>query len=156
MLEKIKESNFADIDSFKNITEINCAEFGEVQENNRSNKILEKRKRIKNYLNSNKKFEEKTKEIISETLEKFKDSLKKEKDLFNDNTDSEYWFTVCFQTRKQKEEFLRKTGLIKFGDKYLEGEKVAEKLGVELENKTPIIRKVKISEDYKKLVEKQI
>lgn len=47
-----------------------------------------------------------------------------------DRTDSEYWFCVCFQSREQKEEFLRKAGLFEHGDKYLNGEFVADKLGI--------------------------
>lgn len=47
-------------------------------------------------------------------------------------TDSEYWACICFQTREQKEAFLTALRLIEFGDKYLDGQVVAERLGVEL------------------------
>ena len=46
--------------------------------------------------------------------------------------DSEYWFCVVFQSREQKEEFLRNSGLIADGDKYINGVAAAEKLGVPL------------------------
>ena len=46
--------------------------------------------------------------------------------------DSEYWFCVVFQSREQKEEFLRNSGLIADGDKYINGVAAAEKLGVAL------------------------
>lgn len=48
--------------------------------------------------------------------------------------DPEYWCVLCFQTRDQKEKFLEALGLLELGDKYLDGLKVAEKLGVELEH----------------------
>lgn len=45
-------------------------------------------------------------------------------------TDSEFYCVVCFQTRAQKEYFLRQTGWDAYGDKYLDGYYVAEKMGV--------------------------
>lgn len=47
-------------------------------------------------------------------------------------TDSEYWFAVCFQTREQKEAFLAAMKLMEHGDKYLDGQVLAQRLGVEL------------------------
>ncbi|MBF6333335.1 hypothetical protein [Nocardia transvalensis] len=47
--------------------------------------------------------------------------------------DSEYWIAICFRSREQKEEFLRKAELTELGDKYLDGEKAAEILGIELD-----------------------
>lgn len=47
--------------------------------------------------------------------------------------DSEYWIAICFRSRDQKEEFLRKAGLTELGDKYLDGEKAAGILGIELD-----------------------
>lgn len=46
--------------------------------------------------------------------------------------DSEYWFCVCFQSRAQKEAFLKALGLQVYGDKYLDGARVAHKFGVVL------------------------
>lgn len=43
-------------------------------------------------------------------------------------TDSEFWVAMCFPSREAKEAFLREFGLLKFGDKYLNGEKCAEVL----------------------------
>ena len=48
-------------------------------------------------------------------------------------TDSEYWVCFCFETREQKEEFLRKSELLELGDKHIDGLAAAEILGVELE-----------------------
>ena len=47
-------------------------------------------------------------------------------------TDTEYWACLCFQTREQKEAFLAALDLLKFGDKYLDGQEVAKQLGVAL------------------------
>ena len=47
-------------------------------------------------------------------------------------TDSEFWFAVCFQTREQKDQFLKNAGLIQIGDKYLDGVRVAKKLKVDI------------------------
>ena len=58
--------------------------------------------------------------------------MKEEDKRFNLATDSEYYVVVCFQTRVQKEHFLRQTGWDAYGDKYLDGYYVAEKLGVDL------------------------
>ena len=51
---------------------------------------------------------------------------------FKEATDSEHWVAVCFQTREQKEEFLRALNLTDLGDKYLDGQKVARRLGKSL------------------------
>lgn len=56
---------------------------------------------------------------------------------FRDATDSEYWVAVCFQSRAQKEEFLRRLKLDELGDKYLDGVRVAQRLGVPLETEAP-------------------
>lgn len=47
-------------------------------------------------------------------------------------TDSEYWVGVCFQTREQKEHFLREAKLLQAGDKYIDGALVAKRLGITL------------------------
>jgi hypothetical protein len=45
-------------------------------------------------------------------------------------TETEYWFCICFRTRKDKEAFLGAAGLIAIGDKYLDGYATAKLLGV--------------------------
>jgi len=69
---------------------------------------------------------------ISATLAAFKAAASNEQQTFEDNTDSEYWFTVVFQNRRQKDAFLEATGWVENHDKYLDGEWLAEELGVEL------------------------
>lgn len=89
---------------------------------------------------------------ISETLRRFKERAKAEDKRFVDNTDSEYWICLGFQNRAQKEEFLRLTGIIALGDKFLDGMKVAKLLGVELATPIPITQRVKIDKKLLKLV----
>lgn len=69
---------------------------------------------------------------VSTTLASFKNKNAAESDRHKLATDSEYWFAVCFQSREQKEYFLKKVGWLLAGDKYLDGSFVAMKLGVEL------------------------
>lgn len=71
-----------------------------------------------------------------EALQKgFADRAKAERKRFRQATDSEYWFAVCFESREEKEKFLKSAGVIKsmMGDKYLDGRKLAQILGVDME-----------------------
>ncbi len=70
--------------------------------------------------------------MMSAALKAFKEQAKNEAKVFQDNTDTEYWFCVCFQNREQKEAFLKATQWIEHEDKYLDGQYVAKKLGVKL------------------------
>lgn len=76
--------------------------------------------------------EEDSKLEISATLQAFKDRAKAEEKRRADATDSEFWVAVVFQTRAQKEEFLAKVGMPPDEDKYLDGQKFAAKLGIDL------------------------
>ncbi len=76
-------------------------------------------------------------EELSELLRGFKQREQNEEQRFIDAVDSEHWVALCFQTRAQKEEFLAKARLIQFGDKYIDGMKVAEVLGIRLESRVP-------------------
>ena len=86
--------------------------------------------------------EEKTLEETNAVLNAFKERTENENARLLDATDSEYWFAVCFQTREMKEEFLQKVGLLKLGDKYLDGLKVAKALGIQLDSPVPPNRKI--------------
>lgn len=59
---------------------------------------------------------------------------------------------ICFQSREQKEEFLRLAGWLQLGDKYLDGLEVAEKMGMQIGHMTPKVRKVKIDKTWKEFV----
>lgn len=87
--------------------------------------------------------EEMAAEEMSEVLQGFKDRAQQEQKRFVQATDSEFWFALCFQTREQKEEFLRKwLGSLDLGDKYLDGMQVAAKLGIKLESEVPPMPKL--------------
>lgn len=76
--------------------------------------------------------EETAKRELSELEEAFKRRAEAEQERFMLATDPEYWVALCFQSRDQKEEFLRALDLMKHGDKYLDGWTVAKQLGVKL------------------------
>ena len=61
----------------------------------------------------------------------------KENARYTQAVDSEYWFAVCFQSREQKNEFLKASGLHLWGNKYLDGKHVAAKLGIALPASIP-------------------
>lgn len=64
----------------------------------------------------------------------YRDRAKQEADRFRRVTDSEYWFAVCFKSREEKNEFLKKVGVktALMGDKYLDGHMLAKILGIKL------------------------
>lgn len=69
---------------------------------------------------------------LNEVQKSFRERIKMENDRFQNTTDSEYWFAVCFQTREQKEAFLKAMNLFLIGDKYLDGVEVAKQLGINI------------------------
>ncbi len=69
---------------------------------------------------------------LSETLKAFKKRAKDENYRMQNATDSEHWIAVSFQTRDQKEAFLKSMDWLKFGDKYLDGEELAKQQAIEL------------------------
>ncbi|HCL5283971.1 TPA: hypothetical protein N2G45_002876 [Salmonella enterica] len=62
----------------------------------------------------------------------FRERAKTENNRFELTTDSEYWVAVCFQTREQKEFLLKAMELFEHGDKYIDGNVLAERLGISL------------------------
>jgi hypothetical protein len=58
----------------------------------------------------------------------YRDRAKAEADRFTRATDSEFWFAVCFTSREEKEAFLQEFGLIRLGDKYIDGRDAAKTL----------------------------
>lgn len=69
---------------------------------------------------------------VSAVLAAFKMRAKNEQERFALATDSEYWVGVCFQTRAQKEAFLAGVNLLQHGDKYIDGELLAKRMGIAL------------------------
>lgn len=69
---------------------------------------------------------------LDEVQRGFRERAKNEDRRFELATDSEYWFAMCFQTREQKEAFLKAMEWFELGDKYIDGQAVAKQMGVEL------------------------
>lgn len=68
----------------------------------------------------------------SAMLTGFRDRAKREQDRFTLATDSEFWFAIGFQSREQKELFLRAMDWLQYGDKYLNGCHIAEDSKIDL------------------------
>jgi hypothetical protein len=64
--------------------------------------------------------------------EAFKARAKAERERFQAATDSEYWFAIAFESRAQKEAFLKFMKWARFGDKHIDGVALAEHMGVTL------------------------
>jgi hypothetical protein len=65
-------------------------------------------------------------DLEQEAMKKMlRDADKKFADTFGANNDTEYWFVVSFQDRRQKDFFLQWLGWDVYGDKYLNGLRVA-------------------------------
>lgn len=85
-------------------------------------------------------------EELGEVLSGFKKRANQENDRFRYAVDSEFWFAVCFQTRDQKEEFLRAIGfdMNLEGDKYLDGMALARALGIKLTSPIPRVPEFRV------------
>ncbi|OCG77376.1 hypothetical protein A9G42_05580 [Gilliamella sp. Nev6-6] len=95
-----------------------------------------------------------SKSDLNEVQAAFRKRMKMENARFQNTTDSEYWFAMCFQTRAQKEAFLRAMDLFLLGDKYLDGVEVAEKLGIDIPDANiKYLPDGKIDKDFAKFVE---
>lgn len=73
-------------------------------------------------------------------LEALQERSRREKAVYWDAVDSEFWVALCFHTRLHKEAFLRHAHLTELGDKYLDGQKVAEVLGIPMPPPPPPVR----------------
>lgn len=84
----------------------------------------------------------------------FRQRAKQENNRFELATDSEYWFAVCFQTREQKDFFLKEISKISniYGDKYINGEELAAALNIKLpDSDVPYNTSCKKDKDWIKL-----
>lgn len=118
------------------------------------NKICKNDKNCKKINAEKTGLEKSVDEELSEVKQRFADDAKIEKLRFKQNTDSEYWVAICFQSREHKEDFLKQADLMEIGDKYLDGILVAEKLGLKLDpqNIPPMPKFKRIDKKYKSLV----
>lgn len=69
---------------------------------------------------------------LNEFQRQAKESLKREQESQLEMFDTEFWFAVYFQSRAQKEAFLNALQMLADGDKYIDGQALAEKLGIAL------------------------
>lgn len=67
----------------------------------------------------------------------FRDRMAIEQARVNDTLDTERTITIVCDTRRQKNELLRKLGLFEYGDKYIDVLDVAKALGVTLSTDKP-------------------
>lgn len=73
-------------------------------------------------------------EETSAALQAVLDERKQKRDKYRLTNDQKYYFVVCFQSERQKLEFLDKSGLRQCGDdRFLDGLKMAQLLGVDIE-----------------------
>lgn len=93
---------------------------------------------------------------VEQVANAFRTGEKEQDQRFDDATDSEYWFALCFQTREQKEEFLRKMRWIDFGDKYLDGMTCARASGITLESRIPPQRSYTIDTGFARLAQRDL
>lgn len=69
--------------------------------------------------------EKDTIEELGEVEKGFRERMKQENKRFRDMCDTEYWCCVCFTSREQKEEFLKKIGM-DTDLKYIDGHEMAK------------------------------
>jgi len=104
-----------------------------------------------------------TEEVSKAELEALQVAFEKRRDSkanpvtewMNSALDSEYWVAFCFQTREQKEQFLRLAGLIGLGDKYIDGRKAAKLLGCPVTPAESRQRPLRVDKRYAKLARKE-
>lgn len=75
---------------------------------------------------------EKAVAVLTEQQQQAKDARKAELARIRTITDSEYWIALCWESREQKDAFLKAVGLFDYGDKYLDGRLFAEAMGIEM------------------------
>lgn len=85
---------------------------------------------------------------LDEIKRGFRERAKAENSRFENVTDSEFWFAMCFQTREQKDRFLAAMNWIQHGDKYLSGNDIAALQGIALPEANFGRTDPKIDKDY--------
>lgn len=79
------------------------------------------------------KVEERATAVLNEAQQAFANRAKAENERMLLAVDSEFWVAFAFQTRAQKEQFLKLANLIQLGDKYIDGWEAAKILGITLD-----------------------
>lgn len=100
--------------------------------------------------------EAETKVEVTEAMQAVRDARVRELELYDEENGSEYWFNVVCQTKGQRDELLAKMQVAGFFDvktQTLDGEKLAQALGIKLLAPVPTKRRIKqVSSSLKHLV----
>ncbi|MBI0165428.1 hypothetical protein [Snodgrassella sp. M0351] len=95
-------------------------------------------------------------EQMRELKEEFQQVKKNPAQLRQRVTDSEYWCAVCFQTYEQLMVFLGEITVPVFENKYIDGQLLAQKMGIELPpGKVRFRLPGYIDKDFQELAEKE-
>ena len=90
---------------------------------------------------------------LNEYQKQAREDLRKEMKRNDEMFDSEFWLAVYFQNRAQKEAFLAAMRILKDdGDKYIDGQLLAEKMGIRLPGSSPIAAQNKFSKVWYEFV----
>lgn len=92
---------------------------------------------------------------LNEFQKQAKEELRREKKRQDEMFDSEFWLAIYFQNRSQKESFLAGLALLieSAGDKYIDGQLLAAKLGIELPKASEIKAQNKISATWNEFID---
>jgi hypothetical protein len=88
---------------------------------------------------------------LSETERSFKADAQRAQKQMDLATDSEYWVCLVFKTREEVESFLTNSGWAASDEKYVDGRKVADKLGVKYKREDFPFPKTRIDKGYARL-----
>lgn len=88
---------------------------------------------------------------MAETNLEISKVLKEQQERFTLNTDSEFWCSIYFKTRDQKEAFLKALNVdLRIEDKYIDGNNLAKRMKIKLPDNLEF-REPKIKKDYSDL-----
>jgi hypothetical protein len=94
-------------------------------------------------------FEEESEKIVSKLENEFTRAAKKETKRFQDNVDTEFWAAIYFQSREQKDAFLKAIGAnLDKEDKYVDGCRLAKVMGIEIPPSPKRSARRGISQDF--------
>lgn len=75
----------------------------------------------------------------------FEARLRDQRKKVADIGDSEFWTTIVFDSREQRDAFLTHFGVLDLGDKFVDGVLLAERIGVKLPPTVPIPSTIRVS-----------
>lgn len=80
--------------------------------------------------------QENAKQELKAIQSHFKKSVQHEKRNISHRFDTEYWLCVVFEDRAQKQAFVKALGMLKEGDKYIDGRQLAHRFNIEIPEST--------------------